>query len=363
MKKKDKKEHKVLKKNRIKFKRPLILLSVFIGLLLLGIFILNFPYARLRTQKTVPVTENSYPVSSLQFEPKQNMKVVLDQPIQSTGCNRDLSIKPGTTSNIEIQNGNTKRSYLVHLPPSYSNTNPHALILSFHGYDSNDLVQERISKLNQISNNKDVIVVYPQGTTGILAARGWNTGHHPTLTANDVLFVSNLLNNLQSNLCINPKQIYATGFSNGGGFVGELACKLSNRIAAFAPISGSYVTAFSACTTTRPVSILEFHGTADKINPYGGMTTLNEFSTQFWLSAWAKKVGCSPKPSITKESNNITKYVWSSCRDNASIIHYKIVNGSHVWPRGQFKLAANGIQQDVNTASIIWNFFQQHPLQ
>lgn len=186
------------------------------------------------------------------------------------------------------------------MPPDYSNSIPHALILSFHGYDSSNLEEERISKLNFISDENSVIVVYPQGTKGVLAARGWNTGHHPTITVNDVLFVSNLLNKLQSNLCIDPKKIFVTGFSNGGGFVGKLACKMSNRIAAFAPISGSYVTAFSTCTAARPVSILEFHGTVDKINPYGGMSSLKEYSTQFWLSTWAKKDGCAEKPVVSR---------------------------------------------------------------
>lgn len=343
----------------------LIVFSIFLGIFLLGIFILNFPFSRPINQSIKPVIENPYPVSSLRYKAKEDTKIVLDRPIQSAGCNAALSIIPGTTSNIEIQSGNIQRSFLLYLPPSYSNTNPHALILSFHGYAGNDLVQERISQLNIIANNKDVIIVYPQGTTGILAARGWNTGHHPTLTANDVLFVSNLLNQLQGNLCINPKQIYATGFSNGGGFTAELACKLSNRIAAFAPISGSYVTAFSSCTTSRPVSILEFHGTADKINPYGGISALSalkEFSTQLWLNTWAKKDGCSSKPTLTQESDNITKYEWNSCPGNASIVHYKIVGQGHIMPRARFELTTNGKKQYVNNAGIIWDFFQHHPL-
>jgi polyhydroxybutyrate depolymerase len=57
---------------------------------------------------------------------------------------------------------------------------------------------------------------------------------------NDILFVSDLLTHLQGMLCIDPYHIYAPGFSNGGGMTNLLACRLAERIAAFAPVSGSY---------------------------------------------------------------------------------------------------------------------------
>lgn len=325
------------------------------------IFLLNYPFSAPGNQEK-PSAENPHTTATLQFEPTQDSDKILDQSIQSTGCNAVLSLKPGTTSTIQMKSDNKQRSYLLYIPSSFSNTEPHALIMSFHGYASNDLTQEKISQFNSIANSNNIIIVYPQGTTGLLAARGWNTGHHPTITAKDVLFVSNLLNTLQANLCIDPKQIYATGFSNGGGFSGELACKLSNRIAAYAPISGSYMTAFSSCPTTRAVSILEFHGTADKINPYTGISDINELSTQIWLTRWAKKDDCSSKPEVTQETKNIIKYVWKKCRDGAAIIHYKIVGEGHFIPKVKFPLTINGKVQKVNSSGVIWNFFQQHPL-
>lgn len=353
---------KYKKKIDQKYKKVFVILSFFVLIIIFSLYLIYFFIYRYNNQKNGIIIRNPPRYAILKNSPQQDNNVVLDYPIQSSGCGTDLSVLPGATSNLEIQNENKKRTYLLYLPSSYRNTKQYALILSFHGYASNDLAQERISQFNLIAEKNDVIVVYPQGTTGKSPARGWNTGHHPYITANDILFVSNILNTLQSNLCINPNQIYATGFSNGGGFVAELACKMSNRIAAFAPISGSYVTSFSSCTTKRPISIIEFHGTADTVNPYGGITAINEFSIQFWLGVWAKKDGCAAKPTITQESSNIIKYIWSSCNDDAKIAHYKIVGEGHMIPNMKFKLKKNGKNYLSNISNVIWDFFQQHPL-
>jgi poly(3-hydroxybutyrate) depolymerase len=67
--------------------------------------------------------------------------------------------------------------------------------------------------------------------------------------------------------------------SNGGGFVGTLACSaVGGEFAAFAPASGSFYTDNSGvnddgCTPERsPLPILEIHGGADgSVNYLGGV--------------------------------------------------------------------------------------------
>lgn len=299
---------------------------------------------------------------SLKYTTTEPDNKILDQPLPSTGCGLPLVLKTGTATNIAMPSGKIQRLYRLYLPVHYTNTLQHPLLLNFHGYAANAYTQERISQFDPLANNNQFIVVYPNGTFDKFGLRGWNTGLHPSITANDVLFVSNLLNHLQSNFCINPAQIYATGFSNGGGFVNLLACKLSNRIAAFAPVSGSYVTPFKICTIKRPVPIIEFHGTADKTVPYNGDLFTKEFSVLNWIDDWIKQDECLKKPTILYQSTKIVAYTWPDCKSQAAIVHYKIINEPHVWPRILFPQTVNGQTQYVNAATIIWNFFSQHPL-
>lgn len=301
---------------------------------------------------------NTTPVSYLKKTALQNDTVVYDQPIPSTGCGVPLSLKTDASTYIQISSGNSERRFIVYLPRGYKNEDKHSLILAFHGYASNPFSFEDFSHFNSLADKNNIIIVYPEGTTSLVHLRGWNTGVHPTITSKDVLFVSNMLNDLQANLCINPQQIYAAGFSNGGGFTAKLACQLSNRIAAFAPVSGSYLTSFVSCTASRPVSIIEFHGTKDTVVPYLGMKSKNEIATLMWLNFWAKKDTCAPQPIVTMDSKRVTKYLWTDCDANATIVHYRITGEGHNWPHVHF----TNLNEQLNAEQVIWNFFQQHPL-
>jgi polyhydroxybutyrate depolymerase len=59
-------------------------------------------------------------------------------------------------------------------------------------------------------------------------------------------------------LCADPARVYLTGFSNGAGFTARAGCELADRVAAIAPVSGSYRT-LDACTA-GPMPTLEIHG-------------------------------------------------------------------------------------------------------
>lgn len=59
----------------------------------------------------------------------------------------------------------------------------------------------------------------------------------------DLRFVGDMVDDLESKYSIDRNRIYVAGMSNGGGFVGTLACsKLGSRFAAFASVAGSFYT-------------------------------------------------------------------------------------------------------------------------
>ena len=304
---------------------------------------------------------NTTPFTHFRNNSKQNETALINKPIPSTGCGTPISFKQETSTYVEIEYGKTKRRFIVYLPKGYENTTPHSLIMAFHGYASTPFSLEKFTHFDSMANNGNIVVIYPEGTTSLVGLRGWDTGLHPTIKSNDVLFVSDMLNQIQSNLCINPRQIYATGFSNGGGFVAKLACQLSNRVAAFASISGSYVTVFRTCGALRPLPILEFHGTKDTIVPYFGLEEKNELAALTWATRWAKRDNCNSKPIITNQ-NIITEYQWMGCSDNTTVIHYKINGEGHSWPHLPFDIRVNNHMLKASTAQTIWTFFLSHPL-
>lgn len=103
---------------------------------------------------------------------------------------------------------------------------------------------------------------YCYGSTAIRKGRchkcDWTTGY------NDVGFVRQLVDELKSSLCIDPKRIFATGCSNGGMFVHELAQHLSGTFAAVAAnCAGKPHKGFETLPEGPPVSMMLVTGKQD----------------------------------------------------------------------------------------------------
>ncbi|HSX09148.1 MAG TPA: PHB depolymerase family esterase [Candidatus Saccharimonadales bacterium] len=362
-----------IKENFIKLqqqdrRKNIIILTLLICILLISLFFLP-DISPLFRQNTISVIKsiqknihNTIPVTHFKNKSNKNETIVIDKPIQSTGCNTPLTLKTKSSNYVQITDGKEGRKFIIYLPAGYKNNTQHPLIMAFHGYASDAFSLEKFTHFDDIANNNNVILIYPEGTTSLVKLQGWNTGLHPTITSNDVLFVSNMLNEIQSNLCVNPHQIYATGFSNGGGFVAKLACQLSNRVAAFSSVSGSYVTAFKTCRALRSLPIMEIHGTKDTTVPYVGLEAKNEFAAFTWANRWAARDKCKPKPIITVENKKLNEYQWTNCDGNSSVVHYKIIGEGHSWPHIAFNERINNTIHQVNAAHIIWDFFSHHPL-
>ena len=216
--------------------------------------------------------------------------------------------------------------------------------------------------MSLLADQQGFIAVYPQGVVGPDGRTGWATGIRGRPRVNDVLFVSDLLTHLQSVLCIDPLRIYATGFSNGGGMTNVLACTLAGRLAAFAPVSGSYPPYPGGCHPVRPVPLLEFHGTADPVVPYNGSMS-NQFPPILtWLRGWATRDGCTSGPTVFYKQANVTGLEWTNCQGNATVIQYRISGEGHVWPHVTFNKPGGTAVSSLSASALIWSFFQQHPL-
>lgn len=210
-------------------------------------------------------------------------------------------VSPGKSANLTIasKSGVTPRRYRLHVPANYDDHKKAPLILSFHGRGKDAKFQEALSQFSNASYGFDGIAVYPEGVAvrirhssseqrhlliGAQTRKGtqqFQGDPDAPASVNDVTFVLELLDHLETTFNIDTSRIYAAGKSNGGGFTGLLACdpEATKRIAAFAPVSGAfYLTqnqTLPACTPSRtPIPILEFHGWKDTTIPYlGGINT------------------------------------------------------------------------------------------
>lgn len=253
------------------------------------------------------------------------------------------------------------RSYLLHIPRGYRDTTAQALILNFHGHGSSAATQAYVTGFSAIADSYDVIVAYLQGVVGPDHHTGWDTGTARNPRTNDVLYVSDLLRHLQATWCINADRIYAIGFSNGGGMVNLLACKLAGRIAAFGSVSGAYPAVPGGCHPARPVPFIELHGTGDGVVPYGGSVFKGYPPVTYWLQQWVQRDGCASGPTVFFNQAGVIGEKWTGCRDHVSIVHYMIGGMGHVWPR-HIIIRFRDQSTTLDASTLIWAFIRGYAL-
>jgi polyhydroxybutyrate depolymerase len=289
----------------------------------------------------------------------------INRPIATTGCGHVSPVAPGSSvnetipANPAVSRGSSTRTYRVHVPAAYQINRPYPVVLVFHGAGGSAAGIEGSTGFSGLAEQQRFIAVYPQGLLNGDGGRPfWASAGPIDYGIDDVLFVSNILDDLQKRLCIDAQRIYATGFSNGGGMSGFLACRLAGRIAAFAPVSGNFYAPPGGCHPGRPVPILDVHGTKDPILPYAGISVSENPawplpSIPHWLQDWASRDGCTRGPVTFFQQSTVTGEQWTACQGNATVVHYRTEGGGHSWPRNIGSRSG---------AEVIWLFFQAYQL-
>ena len=260
----------------------------------------------------------------------------------------------GTTIVEELASSSQARTYRLHLPVDYSPAHPAPLVINLHGYNSNASQEEQVSRMSEKADQVGFIVAYPQGLGD---PPSWKFGSRPEAEA-DVQFIRDLVNDLQSKFNINANEIYVTGISNGAEMSYRLACDMADTFAAVGLVSGGYPP-FQDCQPARPVPVVVFHGTADRLLPYEGHPPLLLPVRQSAMG-WAARNGCSPTPRVTFQNGDVTGETWSNCRENAEVVLYTIAGKGHSWPGSNMPAAIT--THDIVATDAMWQFFVEHPL-
>lgn len=273
-------------------------------------------------------------------------------------CQRSIPEISSDDDNIlaedQILSGGVTRHFLLHVPPLYYG-DPTPLVLNFHGYGSNSRQEEILTGMSAKADAAGFIVVYPEGLDG-----AWYTGPSTQGDA-DRQFIRDLVAHLENLYTIDPKRIYATGISNGGGMADRLACNMADLIAAIAPDSGAY-NFWQDCLPWRPVPVLAFHGLDDNVIPYEGSSPQAMTPPiEAWAAAWAMRNGCSSKAGITTPIETVTIRTWSNCTKNAEVILYALAGHGHSWPGSPIMPRAI-TSKAINATDVMWEFFSAHPM-
>ncbi|GLA31621.1 putative feruloyl esterase C [Aspergillus phoenicis ATCC 13157] len=244
----------------------------------------------------------------------------------SPGCGKNPTLANG----VHQING---REYTLKIPDDYDANNPYHLIFGLHWRGGN---------MDNVVNGDSIQPWYglesrAQGSAIFIAPNGLNAGWANT-NGEDVAFIDAIMEQVESDLCVDQSSRLATGFSWGGGMSYSLACSRAKEFRAVSVLSGGVI---SGCDGGNdPIAYLGIHGINDPVLPFDGGVELAE--------RFVGNNGCQPA-SIEKPqsgSNGWKRTDFDSCSKPVSFIAY---DGGHDG-------APLGVQSSL-APDATWEFF------
>ena len=280
------------------------------------------------------------------------------------------TVKIGRSTGTILSAG-LDREYVLHIPSGYDEAKPLPLLVVFHGYTMTADSQASDSDLPALGDEEGFITVFPEGRGDI---QRWlfelDSVEIDITTANpDIALVSDLVDKLSEELSVDSDRIYAVGFSNGGWIASAVACTLSDRFAAAAPVAG--IMDFGAdCAPDDPVPLVTFHGTSDQYEPFDGgvenaplrgelptdlggtydelpvsENSILESSVPGKVALWAHANGCEADPASSVVDEKTTRWEYT-CPEADPVVFYEIATGTHWW----------NITGGFDTNEKLWDF-------
>ncbi len=256
--------------------------------------------------------------------------------------------------------GDLERTYRVRLPANYDPGRPVPLVVGIHG--AGESTAKRFADVTGTGDAVDArgwIGVYPEGVRNEEGFTGWNAGvccEPGTDGIDDVGFIAAVIDEVSSELAVDPSRVYVAGQSNGGAFAYRLACELPGRVAAFAVV-GAVIDPGATCAPDRPISMLIVHGRRDRHIPFHGGADLvpgDWASVADATNRYRPLGGCrgAVRRTITV---SVATDRWVPCAPGVEVRLDAILGMDHRWPGGPYH---DPLEDGYDGTDAILDFFE-----
>lgn len=289
----------------------------------------------------------------------------------SPGCDAEAVVEPGTTDRT-MTSGGADRSYQLVIPEGYDGTTPMPVVFGLHALTVDYRIVPTMSGFDDMAPTYDFIGVSPSGLLDGTVPYWMAAKTDPP--SRDLTYISELLDLLEAELCIDPSRVFSVGMSNGAQMSSLLACQLDDRITAVAPLAG---VEWPKTCDGDPVPVIAFHGDEDPFVNYegGGLDAARISDMHAWkgdvpdgvpihegveaaMANWAAHNGCDPEPIVEDISDEVVRTTWQDC--DADTVLYRIIGGGHTWPgRPQpgFEQTFGYTTMDIDATQLMFEFF------
>jgi len=242
-------------------------------------------------------------------------------------------------------------------PIDWNGVSPLPLVVALHGYGNSG---SQVTRWMGLDDARGAFVVLPDGFQDSRGYRFWNATpdccDFEGSGVNDVGYLLGLVEDVAAEYPVDPERIALIGHSNGGFMSYRLACEADHPFSSLVSVAGTGAWDEAACEATRPVSVLQVHGTQDRAQAIEGDPTGP--SAQEMLRRWGQRGGCGLSLDATETRDYTpllpgeeTEVLALDCPDGVDVRLWQVVGGNHA-PR------FNGAFEDDVLA---WMLSQRRP--
>jgi polyhydroxybutyrate depolymerase len=230
-----------------------------------------------------------------------------------------------------------------------------AVLLSLHGTRSSWARQARLSGMARLTG-AGAAVAFPQASRPIGSGYEWD--HE-----GDLPFLEQLADDLISRYAPPAGRLCMTGMSGGARMSCVFAAARADLVSAVGAVAG--LRFGGQHVPARPVPILAFHGTADRINPYlGGNTPRWDLGVEESARQWAVANRVPEQPEVVAVSPTLTRTTYGAEGNPGEVTLFTSKGAGHTWPGAHpglfMRLLLGRTSAEIDATSKIWEFERAH---
>lgn len=219
-----------------------------------------------------------------------------------------------STGTVTMQLGD--RPFRLYVPGSYTSTQPVPLVVGLHGYTSNSAEMESYFELAAQAELRGFLYAMPDGSLDRGGDQFWNATNACCdifrTGVDDSTYLSQLIETVKRSYAVDATRVYLIGHSNGGYMSHRMACDHADQITAIVSLAGVTWTDPTRCAPSRPVSVLQIHGTKDEVVAYvGGAFDAGTVypGAEETAARWREMNGCTEVADTTTPAKDLDNQV------------------------------------------------------
>jgi polyhydroxybutyrate depolymerase len=270
----------------------------------------------------------------------------------AVACTSDETPTPRPTYSVDLTVETVTlevdgRPLRLYVPTSYDEATPAPLVVGLHGYTSHSAELEAYFRFAPHAERLGFLYALPDGTTDRRGNQFWNATNACCdlygSEVDDSTYLSHLIERIKESYSVDPNRVFFVGHSNGGYMSHRMACEHADQVTAIASLAGVLWADPLRCQPSRPVSVLQIHGTADEVVNYrGGVFSGGRIypGAEETVAQWRSLNGCSAEADTSRprldlddavrEAETVVTVYADECRDGSRVVLWSMEGSYHV---------------------------------